>query len=74
MSDSMYILEKSKGAMFDFFALLNAVQTTANYKDICPRQEIIPDSKISDAYYRLYTTNARISSGLKMFFAYKEKY
>lgn len=73
MSDSMYILEKSKGAMFDFFALLNAVQTTANYKDICPRQEIIPDSKISDAYYRLYTTNARISSGLKMFFTYKEE-
>ena len=73
MSDSKYILETSKEAMFDFFALLNALQTTANYKDICPRQEVIPDAKISDAYYRLYTLNSKISSGLNMFFAYKEE-
>lgn len=71
MSDSKYILEKTKEAMFDFFALLNSLQTTANYKDICPRQEITPDPKISDAYYRLYTLNSKISSGLDMFFVYR---
>ena len=73
MSDSKYILEKGKAPMFDFFALLNAVNTTANYKDICPRQDITPDPKISDAYYRLYMLNSKISSGLKMFFVYREE-
>jgi ArsR family transcriptional regulator len=73
MSDSKYILENGKAAMFDFFALINALNTTPNYKDICPRQDITPDPKISDAYYRLYMLNAKISSGLNMFFAYREE-
>lgn len=73
MSDSKYILEKNKEAMFDFFALLNALQTNANYKDINPRQDVTPDPKVSDAYYRLFMVNSKISSGLKMFFSYKEE-
>lgn len=73
MSDSKYILERNKEAMFDFFALLNSVQTAASYEDICPRKETIPDPKISDAYYRLCMISSRLSSGLKMFFSYKEE-
>lgn len=73
MSDSKYILERNKEAMFDFFALLNSVQTAASYNEICPRKEVTPDDKISDAYYRLYMINSRLSSGLKMFFTYKEE-
>ena len=73
MSDSKYILEKNKAEMFDFFALLNSVQKAASYDEICPRKEAAPDDKISDAYYRLYMINSRLSSGLKMFFTYKEE-
>ena len=73
MSDSKYILERNKEIMFEFFALLNSVQTAVRYEEICPRKEVTPDAKISDAYYRLYMTSSKLSSGLKMFFSYKEE-
>lgn len=71
MSECKYTLEKNKELMFDFFMLLNVVQTTENYKDICPRQGFKENDKISDAYYRLYLANKRLSDGLKMFFVNK---
>lgn len=71
MSDCKYTLEKNKEQMFDFFALLNVVQSTENYKDICPRQGFKQNDKISDAYYRLYLANKRLNEGLNMFFVNK---
>ena len=71
MSDCKYTLEKNKEIMFDFFALLSAVQTTESYKDICPRQGFKPNDKISDAYYRLFIANKRLNDGLRMFFVNK---
>ena len=71
MSDCKYTLEKNKEMMFDFFALLSAVQTTESYKDICPRQGFKPNDKISDAYYRLFLANKRLNNGLSMFFVNK---
>ena len=73
MSETKYILEKNKEAIFDFFALLSAVQTYPRYQDIYPRQDVIIDPKVADAYYRLYAANKKLSPGLKMFFAYKEE-
>ncbi len=71
MSDCKYILEKNKEPMFDFFALLSAIQSAETYADICPRQEFKQNDKVSDAYYRLFTANKRLSDGLRMFFVYK---
>ena len=71
MSDCKYILEKNKEPMFDFFALLGAIQSAETYADICPRQEFKQNDKVSDAYYRLFTANKRLSDGLRMFFVYK---
>lgn len=71
MSECMYILEEHKDEMFEFFAILSALQESDRYKDICPKEGFVPNSKVSDAYYRLALANKRWNTGLGMFFVKK---
>lgn len=68
MSDSCYLLDECKNLMFDFFAFLNAIQKTQNYKELSQNKPFNVDNKIADAYYRLYIFNSRINSDVSMFF------
>lgn len=66
-----YMLAKNKEMMFDFFALLHALQYAGRYGEICPRPYIGINAKVSDAYYRLHNMNCTLNRNLKLFFTHR---